>query len=100
MVKQSASKGFFFLSLGVVGYFCLLSLNNYVIKSTFVLIGVFQEMLTLPLLFLVQPILLVLSVKYCIKDKFRIKTYSFWSFVILLVSNSFLIGSFVLSKIN
>ena len=97
--KQFSGKRLFFVSLSVVGYFCLLFLNAYVVKSDFVLIGVFQEILTLPLLFLLQPALLVLSFMYCINDKFRIKTYSFWSFFILLVSNSYFLGSYIIAKV-
>jgi len=94
MFEKFAGKRFFFVSLGVVGYFCLLCLNVFVIKSDFVLIGVFREIFTLPLL-LLQFVLLVLSIMHCIKDKYRIKTFSFWSFLILLASNAFCIGSFI-----
>ena len=97
MKKLFEGKTLFFVSLGVVGYFCLVCLNTYIVKSDFVLIGVFQEMLTLPLL-LFQLVLLVLSVINCIKDKFRIKTYSFYSFIILLVSNSYFLGSLIMSQ--
>ena len=92
-VRQPSKKGFFFVSSGVAGYFCLLCLNAYVIKSDFVLIGVFQELFTIPLL-LFQWVLLILSIIYCIQNKFRLKTYSFWSFLILLVSNTCLLASF------
>ena len=99
MKNLLTSKRLLFVSLAVVGYFCLLSLNAYIIKSDFVLIGVFQELLTLPLL-LLQLVLLVLSVMHCIKDKFRIKTYSLWTFLVLLISNSIFIGSIIISIIS
>ncbi len=99
LLKRFAGKRFFFLSLGVVGYFCLLYLNAYVIKSDFVLIEFFQEILTLPLI-CVQFVLFIFSIIYCIRDRFRIKTYSFWMFFILLVNNSFVIGSFVMAIIH
>lgn len=94
IVEKFAGKMFFFVSLCVVGYFCLLCLNAYVVKSDFILIGVFQELLTLPLIFF-QLVLLVFSILHCLKDKFRIKTYSFWSFIVLLVSNLFVFTSFM-----
>lgn len=94
ILEKFAGKNFFFVSLGVVVYFCMLCLNAYVIKSDFIYIGIFQELLTLPLI-LFQLVLLVLSILHCIKDKFRIKTYSFWSFFILLISNSFVLISFM-----
>ena len=99
MSEKLVGKGFFLMSLSVVGYFCLLYLNAYVIKADFVLIGFFQEILTFPFLILVQPTLLVLSFVSFVENKFRIKTYSFWSFLILLVSNVFFLGDFILSKI-
>jgi hypothetical protein len=103
LFNKSASKGFFFVSLGVVGYFCFLWLNAYVIHLDFYkdvsILGFFGEILTLPLL-LFQLVLLVLSIIYCIKDKFRLKTYSFLSFLILLVSNVYFLGNLLVSKIE
>jgi len=84
----------FFVSLGVVGYFCLLCLNACIFKSDSVLIGVFQEMLTLPLL-IIQLALFIISIIYCINDRFRFKSYTLWTLFILLVSNLFLLGSFI-----
>lgn len=92
--ENFAGKKFFFMSLSVTAYFCLLYLNTYIVKSNSVLIGIFQELLTLPLI-LFQLLLLILSILYCIKDKFRIITYSFWSFLILLISNLFIFKSFI-----
>lgn len=93
-VDKFAGKKFFFVCLGIVGYFCLLFLNTYVFKSDFVLIGIVQEAATLPLI-LFQLALFVLSILFCIKDKFRVKTYSFWSFLVLLGSNLFILNSFL-----
>lgn len=94
ILEKFTGKKFFFVSLVVVGYFCVLCLNAYIIKSDFIFIGIFQEALTLPLM-LFQLILLILSILHCIKDKFRVKTYSFWSFFILLTSSLFIINSFL-----
>ena len=88
------SKRLFLMSLCVIGYFCLLGLNAYIVKSNFILIGVFQELLTLPLLF-IQFVLLVFSIIFVIKGNFRIKTYSFWTFLLLLISNSFCLGPLI-----
>ena len=96
--EKFPAKILFFVSLGVVGYFCLLCLNANMIKSDFVLIGVFQELLTLPLL-LVQLILFILSIIYCINNKFRFKSYSLWAFFILLVGNSIFLGSLIIGWI-
>ena len=93
LLEKFTSKKLFFVSLGVIGYFCLLFLNAYVVKSDLILIGVFQELLTLPLM-MFQLTLLVFSVLHWIKDRFRIKTYSFVSLLILLASNFFILASF------
>ena len=89
----------FIVSLCVVGYFCFLMLDYYLIhiENKFIIhiIRFFGEMITFPLLFLVQPALLILSIFCCVKEKFRIKSWSFWSFLILLISNVFFIGSFI-----
>jgi hypothetical protein len=87
------SKKLFYASLVVVGYFLFLFLNAYLIKSKFVLIGVFQELITIPML-LGQLILFGFSIKYSISDKFSMKKYSTWSFIILLVSILSTWGSF------
>ena len=86
------------MSLAVVLYFCFLMLDYFFIhiENKFIVffIRFFGEMITFPLLFLVQPAFLFLSIIYCIKEKFRIKSWSFWSFLILLISNLFCIGTF------
>lgn len=89
----------FFCTLSVAGYFGLLFLNGYVIRSNFVLIGVFQELLTIPLI-LLQLLLLVVGAIHCVSDRFRIRTYSFWSFIILLIMNSLVFGSFIRAWIH
>ncbi len=94
LLQKLAGKNFFFTSLLVAGYFCLLCLNTYVIKSDFILIEILQELLTLPLI-VFQFVLLGLSISYCIKDKFRLRTYSFGGFLILFVSNLFVLISFI-----
>jgi len=43
-------------------FLLLIYLNYAVIKSDFVLIGVFQEMLTIPCM-LIQPVLLIMSIR-------------------------------------
>ena len=102
MIEKFKSKRFFFVTLGVVGYFCLLLLvSNIKIDNVFItqIIRFVGEITLLPLMFLVIPALLILSIIYCIKDKFRIKNYSFWSFLILLISNVFWIASFIIHTI-
>ena len=90
-------KRFFFVSLVIVGIVCFVILDWYVIHSDFFRIRIVRtigEMMILPLVFIVQPTLLIFSIVYCIKDRFRITTFSFWSFFILLFSNLYCLGSF------
>lgn len=95
IIKLFSEKKLFWISLAVILYFCLLYLNAYCVKSEIVLIGWFQELLTIPFI-LFQFILLILSILYCIKGKFRVNSYSFWSFIILLINTLFVIWSFLL----
>ena len=94
ILQKTTSKKLFFISLAVVGYFCLLYLNGYIIKSDLFIIGVIQESLTIPLI-IIQFVLLVISIFCCIKDKFHVNRYSFWSLIILLANNLFVIWSFI-----
>lgn len=97
MLEKLTGKKIFFVSMGVVGYFCVLCLNANILKSDSIFMGVLQELLTLPLM-LFQLVLLFLSILQCIKDKFRVTTYSFWSLFILLASNLFIFISFLVKK--
>ena len=100
LLEFFSGRRLFFMALGVVAYFVFLILNWYVLHLSSTLLRFFGEILTLPLLFLVQPTLLIFSIFHCIKDRFRIKTYSFWSFFILLISNLFVLGTYIIAKIN
>ncbi len=96
MSEIICNKNLFYFRLLTAGYFILLCVNAYIIKSECILIGIIQELLTIPML-LIQIFLFILSIKYCIKNKFRIKEYTFWAFPILLVSNSFTLGSLIIT---
>ena len=80
------------MSLGVVGYHCFLTIDYYVLHSNIFHIQIFRfigEIITIPLVFLIYPGLFVFSIIHCIHEKFRIKSWSFWSFLILLIGNPF-----------
>ncbi len=96
MSEIISNKNLFYFSLLTAGYFILLCVNAYIIKSDFILIGVLQELLTLPML-IIQLFLFLISIKHCIKDKFRIRQYSFWAFSILLVGNLSTLGSLIIT---
>lgn len=63
IIKLFSEKKLFWISLAVILYFCLLYLNAYCVKSEIVLLGWFQELLTIPFI-LFQFILLILSILY------------------------------------
>jgi hypothetical protein len=58
-------------------YFALLALNHYVIKSRFVLFGVFQELATFPIMF-AQFIICIAAFYFWMKNAFKFKEYSFF----------------------
>ena len=86
----------FYLSVVIGAYFILLGLNAYVIKSEHVIMGVIREMVTIPII-LIQIILLVFSIKYCLNNRFNIREYSFWAFSILLLTNLLILGTIVIA---
>ncbi len=88
------NKRLFILSLIALGYFTLLFLNGYVIKSDFIIIGVIQEITTIPMLLFVL-FLFYFSIKFCSENKFSLRKSSFWSFAILTCLVTIIIGSFL-----
>ncbi len=88
------NKTLFILSVTVFVYFSILLLNSYVFKWEFSLLGVFQELLTIPML-IFQVVLLIIAFKRSVKNKFAIKNLSFWSFVFMLISCLATFGSFI-----
>jgi hypothetical protein len=86
-MKQILNDKYLFLaSLMIALFFTFLYLNNYYFKLDFVLIGVFQELLTFPTMFF-QVILLVIACMNFISNKYSLKSYSIWSVGILLTSS-------------
>ncbi len=83
----------FYTSLFFGVYFSFLHLNALVLKMDFVLIGVLQEMLTIPFI-LIQFILLIYLVVCFFKNNSTSKIYFYLSLSILLIINIFIIGSF------
>ncbi len=86
MFIQANAKTFFYLSCILILYFGFLFLNTYVTHFTFVLIGVFQELLTFPLL-LLQVFLVCITFTNWRKEQFKFKGYSFWSFLMLIITS-------------
>ena len=76
-------KAVFLVSLATSLFLLAIYLNYSVFQSDFVLIGVFQELLTIPC-FLAQPVLLILAGRTFIKSKFKFQTFSFVSLLIVV----------------
>ena len=84
----------FWGSLMCLIYFSFLFINTYMIKSENVIIGVFQELLTIPFM-LGSLVLLVFAIKFCISSKFSPKNYSLYSLFMLIVVIVIAWGSFL-----
>ena len=90
-MSNDGSKGLFFVSLTFSIYFIFDYLNYHIFHldvSLFwitIFFGVINEII--PLVF-IQVVLLLISFILWVMNQFKIKTYSFWSCVILLISIS------------
>ncbi|WP_428655082.1 hypothetical protein [Runella sp.] len=87
------NKKLFVFSLALVMYFLFLYLNADAFHLEYTFIGVIQEVLTLPLLVMLL-LLLGLSLKRTISERFSFINYSFWSLLLLMVCVTFTVGSF------
>jgi hypothetical protein len=93
MIQILNDKYLFLASLMIAIFFTFLYLNNIYFKINFVLIGLYQELLTLPTM-VFQVVLLVIATMNFVSNKYSLKTYSAWSVVILLTSSILTWGSF------
>ena len=84
-MKNLDQKIMFFVNLMILMYFILLYLDAYMIRLPSIFIGIIREMFVFPLMILQVPLFIV-SVVLWISNNFRIKTYSFWAVIILMIS--------------
>lgn len=96
-MKNLSTKRLFYLSIFIAGYFGFLYLNYHIFKIHYIIIGFIMEMITIPL-GLAQVVLLVIAFQYWRREKFSIKRYSFWAFLILFLNSFWTIGSFLISR--
>jgi hypothetical protein len=87
------------LSIFAPLFLFLIHLNHTVFKSRFVLIGVVQEMFTIPCI-LGQPLLLTLAIIGLYKRKFKEPKYAYVSIVILVIGISLTVANFIVSQSN
>jgi hypothetical protein len=85
MFKEINNKILFYSSCLLAAYFGFLILDAFVLRLTFVLVGVFREILTIPALILL-PIMLVIVIIRMRKEKFQLNSYLFWSFTMLVTT--------------
>lgn len=98
MFKILSSKRLFYLSILIAGYFGFLYLNAKVLRWNSLFLQFVVELFTI--LFLIgQVALFIIAAIYWKKDKFSIKTYSFWALLVLLFNSLWTIGLLVVSRI-
>ncbi len=87
------------LALGTFAFLFLflLHLNHSIFHCRFVLIGVVQEMLTIPCI-LGQPFLLFLAIRGLCLNKFKEKTYAQVAVVILVVGMGLTVTKFIVCQ--
>ncbi len=86
-------KRLFWISLVIVSHLAFTFLNYRYFKLDFVLIGVFRELLTIPL-FILQFVVLFFALKNFFSAKTSLKTYSLFTAIILGTSSVLTFGSF------
>ena len=94
-----ADKNIFYISVLTSLFLMMIYINSVYVKWTFVLLGVFQELLTIPCL-LIQPVLLYLALRTFFRSKFKIKTHIFLTVVITLITMILTWGSLLLTGFN
>jgi hypothetical protein len=90
MSKLKTNRNLTLINFAIVFYFILIYLLNY-FKIDLVLIGVFRELLTIPVL-IVQLLFLVLGVQFILKNKIHFLTL--FSIILLTACAVVTIGSF------
>ena len=98
MNSNFTDKIIFYISIITSTFLLLIYLNSTVFKIDFVLIGVFQELLTIPSI-LVQPIILFLSLRRFIRIKFKLKSYVFCALILSLITTILTFGSLIIAKL-
>ena len=87
MLKEINDKILFYGSCLLAAFFGFLLLDAFFLHLTFVLIGVFRELLTIPAFALLLFLLVLTSVRW-FQVKFKVKGYLFWSFSLLVITSA------------
>ena len=94
-----ADRNIFYISVVTSSFLMMIYINAVYVKWPFVLLGVFQEMFTIPCM-LTQPVLLFLALKKLFKVTFKMKSYIFFTMVISLTTIILTWGSLLLTWFN
>ena len=92
------NRNLFGASVFILGYFILLALNEYFTKSEFVVTGFVRELFTIPLLMLQLVLLVVATKRWVAEDRFSVRKFPFWATLVLLISNSWTLGSLFITR--
>ncbi len=95
-MKLITNKKVLIAAIIITIYFTFLFLNTYIFKSKVVLIGVFQELLTLPMLFL-QFVVLFLAIKKLVKNKALLNPQLLCASLLMSASILVTLGSFLIN---
>ncbi len=98
MNSEFTDKNIFYTSIITSTFLLFTYLNSMVFKMNFILIGFFHELLIIPCI-LIQPVLLFLSIRRFIRIKFKIKSDTFCTIIISLITFSLTWGSLVINKL-
>ena len=97
MEIRISGKTIFYLSILILAYFAFLFFNSYLLGSENVVIGFFQQLLTIPLL-IIQLVLLFICISRIVqKRNGSLEEYLFPAVIILLLTNLVTLLSLFLS---
>ncbi|MDO5979746.1 hypothetical protein [Flavivirga spongiicola] len=92
-----ADRNIFYISVITSSFLMMIYINHTYTKLSFVLLGVIQEMFTIPCV-LIQPVLLYLALRNFFKVKFKLKPYISFTVVISLTTMVFTWGDWLLTR--
>lgn len=95
-MKLITNKKLLIAAIIITMFFTFLFLNTYVFKSKVVLIGVFQELLTIPML-LLEVVIFFLSVKKIVKNNTLLNPQLLCASLLMLTSILVTFGSFLIN---
>lgn len=93
--SESDEKVIFIASIGTSLFLLLIYMNSSLFHSDFQLIGVVQELFTIPCI-IGQPVFLFLAIRFLYKSNFSIRTFSFMTAIVSLITLILSWGSIIM----